>query len=662
MMNIDDEIARIDELVELINKYNYEYYNMGTPSVTDAEWDRLIQELIVLEKKHPDHVREDSPTHRVGAVIIDEFKKVRHKLPLFSLGNVYNEEEVRAFDERIKKTVSNPEYMCELKIDGLSVTIDYVDGVFKQAATRGDGTVGEDITHNVRTIKTIPMTIPVKGEFTARGEIYMPKASFEACNAERKALGLELFQNPRNAAAGSIRQLDSSVAKKRNLDAWFYHLPTNDFATHYESIEYFKKLGFKVQPQNKLCKNVDEVWKFIEYWTEHRDELPYEIDGIVIKLNDVKGQEKLGYTAKVPKWATAYKFPALKVLTRLKNIIFTVGRTGNITPNAVLEPVKIMGSTISRATLHNADYVNNKGIKIGDYVYVMKAGDVIPAVIGVEFSRRTGEEKDFVMINNCPICKTPLCQDKGFVDYYCPNDECPGRDIEKLIHFIDRKAMNIDGLGEKIMEDFYNYGYIKKFSDIYKLGEYKEELTELEGFGNKSINHILESIENSKHNSMERLLFGLGVNGIGAKKAKILSKHFGSIDAVRTATLEELTNIRDIGEILASSVYNYFRTQENLEELKELSDLGVNMKYYDTSKETSDIFDGKKFVITGSFEEFTRDELKDYIEDHGGINSGSVSKNTDIVIVGKDPGKKYEDAVSLGISIWGIDEINKYFK
>ena len=581
-------------------------------------------------------------------------------MPLFSLGNVYNETEVREFDERIKKSCENPEYMCELKIDGLSVTIDYVNGVFKQAATRGDGTVGEDITHNVKTIKTIPMTIPVTHDFTVRGEIYMSKESFKACNEEREKEGLDLFQNPRNAAAGSIRQLDSSVAKKRKLDAWFYHLPTNDFPTHYECIQYIKSLGFLVQPQNKLCKNIDEVWKFIEYWTEHRDELPYEIDGVVIKLNDIRGQEELGYTAKVPKWATAYKFPALKVLTRLKDIIFTVGRTGTITPNAVLEPVKIMGSTVSRATLHNEDFVNNKHIKIGDYVYVMKAGDVIPAVVGVELSRRENV-KDFVMIKKCPICGSDLVKDEGFVDTYCPNDECPARNIEKLIHFIERKAMNIDGLGEKIMEDFYNYGYIKKFSDIYKLGNYKEELTMLEGFGEKSIGNILDSIEESKKNSMERLLFGLGINGIGAKKSKILSKHFKSIDNLMNASLDELINIRDMGDVLANSIYSYFRLQDNIDEIKSLRELGLNMNYIDTSKNADELFEGKKFVITGSFDKFTRDELKKYIEDRGGETATSVSKNTDVVLVGTDAGKKYDDAIKYGRTIWNEEEVNRIF-
>ena len=539
----------------------------------------------------------------------------------------------------------------ELKIDGMGVSLEYRNGVLYQASTRGDGTVGEDITHNVKTIKSIPLKLNENVDIVIRGEIYMSKKSFAELNASRKENGLPLFQNPRNAAAGSVRQLDSSITASRKLDAFLYHYPLTPFKTHYESLEYMKKLGFKVNPNIKLCKNIYEVIDYIKKWTELREALPYEIDGVVIKVNDVTKYDEIGYTAKVPKWATAYKFPAQLVLTKLKDIIFTVGRTGMITPNAVLEPVKIMGSTVSRATLHNKDYVVNKDIKINDYVYITKAGDVIPEVVSVELSRRK-DVKDFVMIKKCPICEETLVNPDGFVDSYCLNDKCPARNIEKLIHFVSRNAMNIDGLGDRIIEDFYNYGYIKTFSDIYKLKDKKEELIELEGFGNKSVNNILENIENSKNNSMERLLFALGINGIGAKKAKLISKQFPSIDELSNASFEELNDIKDIGPILSRSIVDYFSNDDNLAEIDRLKELGLNFKYNGKKIEVDEEYSGKKFVITGSFDFINRNEIKDFIEHKGGYTSESVSKKTDVVIVGKDPGKKYEDALKLNIPIW----------
>ena len=643
---------RMNEIIELLNKYAYEYYTLDKPSVEDAEYDRLMQELIRIESSHPEWVRLDSPTRKIGGEVISEFEKVTHRVPMMSLGNVFNEEEIRDFDEKVSKVFPNHEYVCELKIDGLAFNLEYKDGVFVRAATRGNGVVGEDITHNVKTIKSIPHVLKEKVDLDIRGEIYMSKKSFNKLNERQKEKGENIFQNPRNAAAGSIRQLDSSVAASRGLDVFLYHYPETPFKTHYETLMYMKKLGFVVNPNIRLCKNIDEVLSFIHEWTEKRNTLPYEIDGIVIKVNDIEQQRELGFTAKVPKWATAYKFPPEHVLTKLTDIIFTVGRTGQITPNAVLEPVRVMGSTISRTTLHNSDYCVEKDIRIGDYVYIYKAGDVIPAVDRVELKRRNGTEKPFEMIKYCPMCGSTLVQKNGMVDYFCENIHCPARKIEGLIHFVSRGAMNILGLGDRIMEDFFNYGYIKEFSDIYKLDKYKEELTLLEGFGNKSIEAILKSIEDSKQNSLDRLLFALGINGIGAKTAKLLCKYYTTIDSLIDATEEELATIRDIGPTLSINIVNYFKDEKNIEEIKELRKLGVNMTYNGKKIIEDENFKDKKFVITGSFDNISRDEIKEFIEERGGLTSDSVSKKTDVVLVGEAPGSKRDKAIELNIPIW----------
>ena len=643
---------RMNEIIELLNKYAYEYYTLDNPSVSDAEYDRLMQELIRIESSHPEWIRLDSPTRKIGGEVISEFEKVTHRVPMMSLGNVFNEEEIRDFDEKVSKVFPNHEYVCELKIDGLAFNLEYKDGVFVRAATRGNGVVGEDITHNVKTIKSIPHVLKEKVDLDIRGEIYMSKKSFNKLNERQKEKGENIFQNPRNAAAGSIRQLDSSVAASRGLDVFLYHYPETPFKTHYETLMYMKKLGFVVNPNIRLCKNIDEVLSFIHEWTEKRNTLPYEIDGIVIKVNDIEQQRELGFTAKVPKWATAYKFPPEHVLTKLTDIIFTVGRTGQITPNAVLEPVRVMGSTISRATLHNSDYCVEKDIRIGDYVYIYKAGDVIPAVDRVELKRRNGAEKPFEMIKYCPMCGSNLVQKNGMVDYFCENIHCPARKIEGLIHFVSRGAMNILGLGDRIMEDFFNYGYIKEFSDIYKLDKYKEELTLLEGFGNKSIEAILKSIEESKQNSLDRLLFALGINGIGAKTAKLLCKYYTTIDSLIDATEEELATIRDIGPTLSINIVNYFKDEKNIEEINELRKLGVNMTYNGKKIIEDENFKDKKFVITGSFDNISRDEIKEFIEERGGLTSDSVSKKTDVVLVGEAPGSKRDKAIELNIPIW----------
>lgn len=651
---------RMNEIIELLNKYAYEYYTLDKPSVDDAEYDRLMQELIRIESSHPEWVREDSPTRKIGGEIISEFVKVTHSVPMMSLGNVFNEGEILEFDEKIAKVFADHEYVCELKIDGLAVDLEYKKGILVRAATRGNGTVGEDITHNVKTIKTIPHKLTEEVDVNIRGEVYMSKKSFDRLNAYQESVGESLFQNPRNAAAGSIRQLDSNIAAKRGLDAFLYHYPQTPFKTHYESLEYMKKLGFVVNPNIKLCKNISEVISFIDEWTLKRDSLPYEIDGIVIKVNSISQQNELGYTAKVPKWATAYKFPPKQVMTRLTDIIFTVGRTGQITPNAVLEPVRVAGSTISRATLHNQDFCIEKDIRIGDYVYIYKAGDVIPAVDRVELSRRSEESEEFHMIEYCPMCSSKLVKKDKMVDYFCENEMCPARKIESLIHFVSRGAMNIDGLGDRIIEDFYNYGYIRKFSDIYKLDALKEELVLLEGFGNKSIDGILNSILVSKSNSLDRLLFALGINGVGAKTAKLLCKYYNSIDALMNASAEELSSIHDIGSILSLNIVEYFKNEENLAEIDELRKLGVNMTYSGQTIIEDDNFKDKRFVITGSFDGISRDEIKAFIESRGGLTSDSVSKKTNVVIVGEAAGSKKDKAEELKITMWDQEKLFEY--
>lgn len=653
---------RMNELIDIINEADYNYHTLDNPTITDQEYDSYLRELFEIEEAHPEWIREDSPTQHAGGKIIDGFEKVAHKIPMMSLSDVFSESELIAFDERIKKEGINPEYMCELKIDGLSVSLLYEKGKLVRAATRGDGVVGEDITHNVKTIKVIPLKLKEEVDIEVRGEIFMNKKTLEELNEKRKAKGEPLLQNCRNAAAGSIRQLDSKVAASRKLDNFIYHLPDPEdygLKTHAEAIEYMRKLGFKINPNNRLVKNINEVLEFIEEKGKLRPNLPYDIDGVVVKVNSIEQQKKLGYTAKYPKWATAYKFPALEVLTKLKDIIFTVGRTGQITPNAVLDPVIVAGSTISRATLHNEDYVLEKGLKIGDTVSIRKAGDVIPEVVEAKVERRKGNEKDFVMIKECPMCNTPLIKKEGQVDYYCPNDKCPARHIEGLIHFTSRDAMNVDGLGDRIMEDFYNFGFIKNIVDIYNLKDHKQDLIRLEGFGDKSVNNLLDAIENSKQNSLEKLIFALGIPHVGAKTGKILAQNFNTLDNLIDASEEALTNIPDIGEIIAKSIREYFDNTENIEIINKLKELGVNMNYLGKKIEKNDNFFGKTFVLTGSLELFTRDEAKDIIESLGGKTVDSVSKKTSVVIVGANPGSKYTKAKELDIPIWSEEEFKE---
>ena len=655
---MEKERQRVEELTKILNDANYDYYVNDNPKITDQEFDKYLRELEEIEKKYPELKQENSPTNRVGGEVIDTFKKVTHSIPMLSLSDVFTEDELISFDERIKKEKISPKYVCELKIDGLSVSLHYEDGKLVRAATRGDGVVGEDITHNVKTIKTIPLTLSEKVSIEVRGEIFMNKETLKKINEERKKEGKPLLANCRNAAAGSIRQLDSKIAAKRKLDCFIYHLPNPldyNIHTHMEALEYMKSLGFKTNPNNRLVNNIDEVLDFITEKGKIREDLPYDIDGIVIKVNSVDEQQTLGYTAKYPKWATAYKFPAEEVLTKLKDIIFTVGRTGQITPNAVLEPAIVAGSTVSRATLHNEDNVIEKDLKIGDIVSIRKAGDVIPEVIEAKKERRTGKEKDFQMISNCPMCGTKLTKIEGQVDYYCLNKDCPARKVENLIHFASRDAMNIEGLGDRIIEDFYNFGYIKTIPDIYNLKKEKEELERLEGFGTKSIDNMLKAIENSKNNPLEKLLFALGIKNVGSKTAKILALHYQTMDNLQQATLEELTNIKDIGAIIAESVVSYL--QENEELIKKLKELGLNMTTDLKKSEEDTIFTNKTVVVTGSLDNYSREEIKDLIEKMGGVATSSVSKKTDLVIVGKDPGSKYDKAKELDIEIWNEGEL-----
>ena len=653
-----DAKQRIEELVHILNKANVEYYLNDNPTLTDNEYDSLLDELFRLEAEYPNLVLPESPTKSVGTKILDSFQKITHGTPMFSLADVFNEDEVESFVNRVKKEVENPEFTCELKMDGLGVNLTYKEGLLISAATRGDGVVGEDITNNIKTIKYVPIRLNEPVDLEVRGEIYMTKKSFELANEKRKANGEELFQNPRNAAAGSARQLDSRIAKERKLDLLLYHVPNSPCETQAETLNYLKKLGLPINEHSRKVKNFDEIKEFIEEWTKKRDSLPYEIDGIVIKLNDIPAQKRMGNTAKYPRWAVAYKFPAEKVVTQLEDIVFTVGRTGQITPNAVLSPIKVAGSTIRRATLHNEQYIKEKDLRIGDFVVIQKAGDVIPEVVEPVLERRKNVSF-FEMITECPICHTPLKMSASNIDYFCPNEHCPARKIESLVHYVSRPAMNIDGLGENIIEDFYNMDIIKRIEDIYNLKSRREELIELEGFGYKSVDNLLNSIEKSKGNSLERLLFGIGIPGIGAKNAKILAKKYENIDALINASKEELTEINDIGEILASNIVTFFKEPKNIELINNLKELGVNMEYNGEKVLFNPLLTNKKVVLTGTISFMTRDEIKNILERYGASPVESVSKKTDIVIVGESPGSKYEKAQKLNVEIWNETKLKE---
>lgn len=655
---------RINELIEKINKASYEYYVNDNPTITDQEYDDYYNELLRLEEKYPELKRNDSPTLRVGGQVVDKFEKVTHETPMLSFDDIFNEDEVVAFDERIRKTCPNATYTLEPKMDGLSGSLLYKKGVLVRAATRGDGLIGENITHNVKTIKSVPLKLNKDIDIEVRGEIYMSKKSFERCNEERKQKGENLFANPRNAAAGSVRQLDSSIAARRNLDFMAYFLPNPDkygIKTQDESLAFLKELGFKTNYKlNGIANNVSDIISYIDNLSIKRESLPFEIDGVVLKVNSLDDEAKLGFTERVPRWGIAYKFPAQEVLTTLKEIKFTVGRTGKITPNAIFDPVHVAGSIVSKATLHNEDYCILKDVRVGDVISIRKAGDVIPEVVEVKKERRKGNEEPFKMAEECPICGSKLVKNKDDeANYYCVNPHCDAKRIESLIHFASRDAMNIEGFGDEIIEDFYNLGYLKHVDDFYRLERYKEELMELEGFGEKSINNLLDSAENSKSNSLEKLLFALGIRYVGAKTGKLLALNFKNIDNLINATYEDLISIKDIGSSIANSLYDYFRKEENIELINKLKDLGLNMDYQGKEVIESDLFNGKTFVLTGTLNKYSRDEAKEKIELYGGKVTSSVTSKTDVVIVGDSPGSKYEKAKSLNIAIWNEEEFVK---
>lgn len=651
--------SRVLELIKILNEANYNYYILDNPTITDQEFDKYLRELERLELEYPELKKENSPTARVGGDILNNFEKVAHTIPMLSLGDVFSDEEILAFDERIKKEGYNPAYTCELKIDGLSVSLHYEKGKLVRAATRGNGVIGDDITNNVKTIKTIPLVLNEEIDIEVRGEIYMSKKTLESLNKIRIENKQPVLQNCRNAASGSIKLLDSREVARRKLEAWIYHLPNPldyGLTTHHEALEFMKRLGFRVNPNNEVVNDVAGILAYIEKKGKERELLPYDIDGVVVKVDDLGIQEKLGYTAKVPKWAIAYKFPAKEVLTKLVDIIFTVGRTGQVTPNAVLEPVIVQGTTIRRATLHNEDYVVSKDIRIGDIVSIHKAGDVIPAVDKSIVERRTGIEKKFVMLKECPICGTAIIRDDEKADYFCSNVDCPARKVESLIHFASRDAMNIEGLGDSVIEDLYNYGYLKSIADIYRFDTYRDELVELEGYGKKKLDNLSKAIENSKDNSLEKLLFGLGIKQVGSKTAKSLSKRFGTLDKLREASYDELLSFNDIGPIIAGNIRDFFEKDENKILIDELKKLGLNMSDLNSYDKENENFVGKTFVLTGTLNSITREDASKLIEEAGGKVSSSVSKKTSYVIVGENAGSKYDKAITLGVPIWSEEE------
>ena len=651
---------RMDELIDYINKASYEYYVLDNPTITDQEYDDYYNELLSIEEKYPELKREDSPTNRVGGAVLDKFEKVNHDHPMLSFDDIFNEEEIILFDERIKKVVSTAHYTLEPKMDGLSGSLIYKKGVLVRGATRGDGVTGEDITTNIKTIKSVPLRLTEDIDIEVRGEIYMSKKSFLEANREKVKNEEKEFANPRNAAAGSIRQLDSKVAAKRNLDFMAYFIPNPEdygIKTQKESLEFLRKLGFVTNYKlNGYAKNVKDITNYIDSLSEKRDNLPFEIDGVVLKVDNLEDEKRLGFTSRVPRWGIAYKFPAKEVLTTLKEIKFTVGRTGKITPNAIFSPVHVSGSLVSKATLHNSDYCIDKDVRVGDTISIRKAGDVIPEVVEVKLDRRKEDSVPFKMIENCPMCNSVLVRKDA--NHYCKNEHCPSRKIESLIHFSSRDAMYIEGFGESIVEDFYNLGYLKNIDDFYTLDKYKDELMLLEGFGEKSISKLLESASNSKKNSLERLLFGLGIRYVGKKTAKILSKYYKTMDNLIKADFDELKSINDIGDVIAKSIVDYFSDEKNINLINRLKDLNLNMRYLGEEVNTSnENINGKTFVITGTLSR-PRDEIKEEIEGFGGNVTGSVTKKTDYVIAGEKAGSKLTKANELGISVLTEEEYN----
>ncbi|WP_089651498.1 NAD-dependent DNA ligase LigA [Halobacillus aidingensis] len=660
-MNATEAKQKIEILRQNLEQYSYEYHTLDAPSVSDYEYDKKMQELIKLEEEYPDLQTPDSPSQRVGGKPLDAFVKVQHDIPMLSLGNAFNDEELRDFDRRVKNgTDAEVNYVCELKIDGLAVSLKYEDGIFVRGATRGDGTTGEDITKNLRTIRNIPLRLKEPVTVEVRGEAYMPKKSFMALNEAKESNGEEPFANPRNAAAGSLRQLDPKIAAKRNLDIFLYGIGVweNDpTEAHSERLEKMKELGLKTNPEWKKCNDIEEVIDYVNSWVEHRADLDYEIDGIVIKVDSLDQQEDLGFTAKSPRWATAYKFPAEEAITKLKDIELSVGRTGAVTPTAILDPVKVAGTTVQRASLHNEDLIIEKDIRIGDTVVIKKAGDIIPEVVRVLEDQRTGEEEPYRMPEECPECGSELVRLDEEVALRCVNPNCPAQLREGLIHFVSRNAMDIEGLGEKVIAQLFQENLIHTIADLYKLD--REELLQLDRMGEKSVENLLNAIEASKENSLERLLFGLGVRYVGSKAASTLAQHFEHMDALVEADAEALEAIPEIGSKMAESIASYFDEDQVIQLLEELKQLGLNMEYKDAKKSDQPIdspFNDKTVVLTGKMEEYSRSEMKKMIEELGGKVTGSVSKKTDLLIAGEDAGSKYTKASDLGIEIWDEEQ------
>lgn len=651
---------RAKEITRLLEQYNYEYYVLDNPSVPDSEYDRLMNELIAIEKEHPELVNPFSPTQRVGGKVVSSFAKIKHKRMMLSLANAFDEKDIRDFDQKVRDIIheENVEYMCEMKIDGLAMSLDYVDGHLNYAATRGDGNEGEDVSNNVLTIKSIPTQVKEDRDFEVRGEVYMSKKVLNELNEERAKNNETLLANARNAAAGSIRQLDSSIAASRKLEAFWYYLVNADelgFTRHSDALNYIEKIGFRTNKERRICKGADSVIAYINEYTEKRPNLAYDIDGIVIKVNDISKYNILGYTAKTPRWAIAYKFPPEEVITKLEDIIFTVGRTGKITPNAVIKPTKVAGSTVQRATLHNEDFVKDKDLMIGDYIVLRKAGDVIPEVVRALPERRDGSEHEFKMIDKCPVCGSPLVKKDAM--HFCVSTSCPARQIEGMIHFASRNAMDIDGMGDKVVEEFFNEGFISNIPSIFSLYSHREDIMNIDGWKDKSVDNLLQAIENSKANSLERLLFGLGIKEVGEKMAKTLAKHFLSLDKFFEVSEEEYLTIPDLGPVSAKSLFNYFHNEDNLKLIEELRERRVNFEYLGYTKvdENSPFFN-KTVVLTGTMSKYGRKEATELLESLGAKVAGSVSKKTDMVVYGVDAGSKLDKANELGVKTLDEEE------
>lgn len=649
---------RVFELRKQLDTLSYQYYVLDEPTCSDQEYDRLYQELCTLEDEHPELRDVNSITQRVGGVVLDAFEKVTHQRQMLSLGNAFTYEDLQAFDERIRQVVPQATYVVELKMDGLAISLHYRDGRFVQAITRGDGLVGEDVTNNVRTINSIPMVIDQQGDVEVRGEVIMPKKSFEELNEQRMQAGEDVFANPRNAAAGSIRQLDSKVAASRKLDAYLYYLEdamSLGVDTHEAALEFMEHLHIKVNPMRRVCHNINDVWEFIQEISEQRNALPYEIDGMVIKVNDLSAWSQLGTTVKAPRYAIAYKFPAEEVITKLLDIVVSVGRTGKCTPNAVLEPVRVAGTTVSAAQLHNEDMISEKDIRIQDDVVVRKAGDIIPEVVRPLIERRDDRQVVWQFPTQCPECNSTLVRFPDESAHYCINQDCPARVVESMIHFASRDAMNIDTLGDKKIKLFHEKGFLHTIEDIYMLKDVKEQILELEGFKDKSYQKLIDAIEQSKQNPLEDLIYGLGIRQVGKKAAKILAKQFLTMDALMAASVDELTIIKDIGGITAESIVAFFRTPSNVELIDHLKLFGLRMdSEADVIKES--VFTNKTVVLTGTLTQMTRNDAKALLESLGANVSGSVSKKTDYVVYGEAAGSKLVKANELGITTLSEEE------